>query len=235
MPDRTGGLSLVSTRDVTWETLGCTRPDGAFAYAFNAFGFWHTPAVSTTPLKRVAYVLEEPTKQYPVPVCNAQIDAHMDTNGRMRILYRRCGQSTGGRDQYRCALLSSEGDPITDTAIPAEAGSYCRIVEDDRGQVYLLGSSGVLYPVAADGLAFGRPWRLDLQGHAVEYSGFGVAVARTGTRPGRSVDAVFPSDQGRKWVYCRIALRDGQQETTEPSSADGALDSPPSTSGRPRE
>jgi len=48
--------------------------------------------------------------------------------------------------------------------------------------------------------------------HKVEYSGFGVAVPRTGTPPSHFVDAVFPSDQGRMWIYCRIVLYDEQEK-----------------------
>lgn len=57
---------------------------------------------------------------------------------------------------------------------------------------------------APDGTELGEPVSLDLRGHAVEYSGMGIAAPRGGTPPGDVVDAVFPADKGKTVVYVRI-------------------------------
>jgi hypothetical protein len=213
-----GGLSLVSTRDVQWRTLGYEQPKGAFSYAFNAFRYWRTSDVGKSPLKELAFVEERPSKTYPYAFCNAQNDAYVDTAGRMHILYRRTGPSTRGKERRRHAVVSADGNQLHDAAIPPKAGTHCRIFQDDRKRFYLLGSAGVIYPAGDDGLSLGKAVKLDLGTHAVEYSGFGLAVPRTGTPPANFIDAVFPSGKGKKWIYCRILLYGDAADKTKPAT-----------------
>lgn len=198
-------LSLVSTRDVRWHVLGYPQPPETFDYVFNAFGYWHTDDIAQ-PLQGMAFVEEPPTEQFPNVECRAQNDAYMDTIGRMHILYIRRGASTGGEWQSRHMVLSQEGETLYDGRLPNEAGYYCRIFQDSRRRFYILGSAGVLYPVADDGVTLGEPISLDLGGHKVEYSGYGLSVPRTGTPLSDVMDVVFPSDNGKAWIYFRLVF-----------------------------
>lgn len=211
-----GALSVVSTRDVRWEVLGYERPEGVFAYAFNALGFWRSVRADREPLLKAASLVEEPSKDYPNAFCNSQSDAYLDTQGRVHVLYRRAGASTGGAMQSRHAVFSSAGTVLADERIPAGAGPFCRIFQDDRGRFYLLGSSAIIYPVSGTDFTAGPGTPLDFQGYEVEYSGFGVAAPRTGTRSANVADVVFPSGGGRLWVYCRILLYESEEDAAPP-------------------
>ena len=206
IPHTDGGLALVSTRDVQWRTLGYQQPEGTFGYVFNAFRYWRTDRVGEKPLAELVSIEEKPTEKYPRVFCNAQNDAYLDLEGRMHILYRRSGASTGGREERRHAIFAADGSQVHDGEIPEEAGAFCRIFQDDQGRFYVLGSAGVIFPAGRGGLELGSPVELDLQGHAVEYSGYGIAAPRTGTPPANFIDIVFPSGRGAWWVYCRILL-----------------------------
>ena len=206
MPDNKGGVNIVSTRDCTWEKLGYAKPEGVFAYAFNAFGFFRTPNINSVPLQRLAVVKEEPTNEYPAPLCNAQNDALVDKDGRVHILYRKNGYTTHGNEELRHAIFSDTGNLIADTKLPSDLGILCRIIQDDMGRFYIIGDSGLLYSVGDDGRVLGRSSRLNLAGNKVEYSGFGLAAPRTGSPTSNFIDAVFPSNGGKKWIYCCIVL-----------------------------
>src|SRR3989339_132503 len=203
-PDR--GLSLVATRDVLWETLGYTKPEGAFDYVFNAFRYWRTDDMSTTPIQELTFLEEAPTTQFPEPYLNAQTDAYIDTKGQMHILYTREGASTGGKRQYRHRVVSPSGSLLYDVRIPKKAGEYSRIFQDDQEAFYLLTSSGRLYRAGNDGVNLRKTIILDMGGYQVEYSGFGISVPRTGTPLDNVLDVVFPSDNGAKWIYFRLDL-----------------------------
>jgi hypothetical protein len=200
-----GALSLVSTRDVRWRLLGYEQPEGTFDYVFNAFRYWHTDDIAK-PMQEMAFVEEPPTEKYPDVRCNAQLDAYIDTEGRMHVLYTLRGESTRGQWQVRHALFSKEGETLYDGKLPGTSGPFCRIFQDSEERYYLLGSAGVLYPVGPDGVTLGKMVRLDLGGHEVEYSGYGISAPRTGTPLSNVVDVVFPSDGGKEWVYFRLEL-----------------------------
>lgn len=203
-PASGGQLSLVSTRDVLWEALGYQRPTGAFDYVFNAFGIWRTDDVSSDPLERV-YLLEEvPTTNNPAAILNAQQDAYLDTNGQIHVIYHIQGESTHGAWMSRHAIISPHGAVIHDGPLPEAAGDYSRIFQDQEAQFYLLGSSGLLYPMGPDGIRADAPIILDLEGNKVEYSGFGVSVPRTGTPLSDLMDVVFPSAGGTEWLYFQL-------------------------------
>ena len=205
-PHPNRGLSLVATRDVLWETLGYTKPAGEFDYVFNAFRYWHTDDISTTPTQERTFLEEVPTTQFPAPFLDAQIDAYMDTKGQMHILYTRRGASTGGQQQYRHRVVSPSGSLLYDVQIPNEAYMFSRIFQDAEGIYYILTSSGRLYPAGNDGVNLSAPIILDLGGYEVEYSGYGVSVPRTGTPLSNVLDVVFPSDNGTKWIYFQLDL-----------------------------
>jgi len=203
-PGPDGQLSLVSTRDVRWQALGYKQPPRTSDYVFNAFGFWRTDNVSKVPLKRVYFLEEKPTVQYPAAILNAQEDAYLDTKGQMHVIYHVQGASTQNAWISRQAIISTDGKIIFDVALPEGAGDYSRIFQDREGQFYLLGSSGLLYSMGLDGINAGKPIRLDLGGNQVEYSGFGVSVPRTGTPLSDVIDVVFPSGNESKWLYFQL-------------------------------
>lgn len=206
-PDANGGLSLVSNRDVKWETLGYKIPKDAFAYVFNSFGYWHTPDLAQSIPVKLASFEESPTKDEPMVICNAQSDAYMDTKGHIHILSHRLGSSTRGIDQLRYSVLSSDGRLLKDEVVPWSAGPMCRIFQDDRGQFCLLGSDGVIYSGGTDTVSFKNKTKLHLGGYMVKEPGFSISAPRGGSPPGKMIDAVFPANWGEKWIYCRIQLR----------------------------
>jgi len=199
-----GQLSLVATRDVRWSALGYSQPPGSFDYVFNAFRYWRTNDINSDPIKVLTFAEEVPTEQYPEPFLNAQTDAYLDTKDRMHILYTRRGATTGGKDQYRHRIVSASGTVLFDEEIPKEAGSLCRIFQDNSERFYLLGQSGLLYLMDQEGQKLGTPIKLDLGGHKVEYSGYYLSVPRTGTSLSDVMDIVFPSDNGRSWLYFQL-------------------------------
>jgi hypothetical protein len=203
-PGPEGQLSLVSTRDVRWEALGYKKPAGASDYAFNAFGFWRTDDVSKTPVKRVYLLEEKQTAHDPDAILNAQQDAYLDTKGQMHIIYRVHGESTNGAEISRHAILSPDGKVLSDVPLPDSVGDYSRIFQDQEEQFYLLGSSGLLYPMGLDGIQPDKPILLSLIGNQVEYSGFGLSVPRTGTPFSNVMDVVFPSHGGSEWLYFQL-------------------------------
>lgn len=132
-PYQDRGLSLVATRDVLWETLGYTKPEGAFDYVFNAFRYWHSDDMSTTPIQELTFLEEVPTTQFPEPYLNAQTDAYIDTKGQMHILYTREGASTGGKRQYRHRVVSPSGSLLYDVRIPKKPVSTAGYSRMPRG------------------------------------------------------------------------------------------------------
>ena len=205
-PDPMRQLSLVSTRDVRWEALGYQKPAGEFDYVFDAFGYWRARDVIAAPLERLSFAEERQTVDHAAPFLNAQMDAYLDTDDRMHILYWRRGATTGGQMQRRHRIVLPSGVVVHDGELPSDAGWHCRIFQDADERYYLLGSAGLLYPMDPDGVGFGTPWTLDLGGFPVEYSGFGISVPRTGTPLGGSMDVVFPAGDGTHWIYFRIDL-----------------------------
>ena len=207
-PDPGMQLSLVSTRDVRWEALGHPKPAGAFDYAFNAFRYWRTRSLLSAPIEALSSAEERPTAEHPAPVLNAQMDAYIDLRDRMHILYWRSGAGTGGATERRHRIVAPSGALLSDHTLPQEAGWFSRIFEDASGRLYLLGSAGMLYTLDAEGTSAVASTALDLGGYTVEYSGFGVAVPRTGTPLSDGVDVVFPSGNGRQWLYFRVVPRE---------------------------
>lgn len=206
LPDAAGGLSLVSTRDVLWETLGYTKPANEFDYVLNAFGWWRTPNTGREPLRRIASVEEPPTRRDPVVLCSVQ-DAYQDARGRLHVCYRRAGRGTAGGEEARYAVFSPEGNPLDDVKSPWSAGLYGRVFQDDRGRFYFLGSDGVIYHGGTGAVSFENKTRLKLGGNLVDPAGFGISAPRTGTPPGNVMDVVFPSGGGGvKWIYVRVQL-----------------------------
>ncbi|MFN8412539.1 MAG: hypothetical protein U0Z26_09150 [Anaerolineales bacterium] len=205
-PAPNGQLSLVSTRDVRWEALGYQKPADAFDYVFNAFGYWQTKDISTQPMTQLSFAEERPTEQYANVLLDAQMDAYLDTKGRMHILYWKMGATTNGASQSRHRIVSPSGEILFDEELPQSAGYYSRIFQDKEENFYLITSSGNLFPMNEDGQITEDPITLDLEGNEVEYSGFGLSVPRTGTPLSNTIDIVFPSGNEHKWLYFQISL-----------------------------
>jgi hypothetical protein len=206
LPGLNGSLSLVSTRDVKWETLGYVHPFGQFDYVRDSLGLWHSPDIQTKPLRKAASIEEKPSRRHPDVLLTAQIDALLDTKGRIHILYTRRGPGTGGDEELRYAIFQPDGNRLRDEKVPWSAGPFCRVFQDERAQFYLLGSDGVIYGGGSDGISFSSKTKLKLGRNQVEYSGFGISAPRTGTPPANVIDVVFPSAGGAKWIYFRVLL-----------------------------
>lgn len=209
LPDNNGGLFVVSSRDVEWSDLGLVKPEGAFDYAFNAFSLFGTNDYRVQPIERRAYVKEEQTTAYLDVLCNAQNDGYLDNSGRVHVLFRRKGETTNGLEQGRHIIFSKNGTIESDEKLPVAEGTFSRIFQDKEEKFYFLTSSGHIHYAGENGTDLGVAQKLDLNGYEVEYSGFSIAAPRTGTEPANFIDAVFPTDNGRKWVYCRISLGTG--------------------------
>jgi hypothetical protein len=207
-PQPGGKLSLVSTRDVRWSALGYEQPAGAGDYAFNAFGVWQSEDIQNKPIEMISFAEETPTKEYPNAFLNAQMDAYLDSKDRMHILYWQMGASTGGAYQYRHRIVSPVGEIIFDGQIPDSTGYFSRIFQDSKERFYLLGSSGLLFPMDRNGEQLGEPIQLDLGGHEVEYSGYGLSVPRTGTPLRDTMEVVFPSGNETQWLYFQLRFAD---------------------------
>lgn len=66
----------------------------------------------------------------------------------------------------------------------------------------------MLYPLDENGEQPGEPIRIDLGGHEVEYSGYGLSVPRTGTPLSDTMEVVFPSGDERLWLYFQLRFDD---------------------------
>lgn len=207
-PGIDGSLSLVSTRDVTWKSLRYTQPPDSFDYVYNALGYWHTDNIESDPIEQLYFKEEIPTEEFPFVDLRAQQDAYIDINGIVHIIYSIIGENTNGEWQVRHLVLSSDGNMIADVLLPAEIGVFTRILQNIKGYLFLLGSSGILYPIDKDGIKVGNPIYIDLKGFTVEYSGFSIAAPRTGTPLSNKVDVVFPTNDGNKWIYFELPLPD---------------------------
>lgn len=204
LPKPDGQLSLVSTRDVLWSALGYQQPANTFEYVFNAFGYWRTNDSASEPIQILSFAEEIPTEQYPAVLLSAQLDAYLDTKDRMHILYTLLGSNTGGDRTVRHRIIAPDGTTMMDEEVPKEAGGLVRIFQDKNERFYLLGESGLLYPMDEEGLKLERPIKLDFGRYQVEYSGFGLSVPRTGTSLSDVMDVVFPSSNGAAWIYFQL-------------------------------
>ena len=221
-PKPGGQLSLVSTRDVRWGVMGYNKPGNAFPYVYNKFGYWRTEDVVSEPIQPISFAEEVPTNLYPKVILMVR-DAYIDTKELMHILYQINGTSTDGKYKVRHRIVAADGTTLFDGEVPEDLGIYSRIFQTKSEDFYLLGSSGLLYPMDKDGIKFGEPIMLDFNGYQVVYSGFGLSVPRTGTPLSDVIDVVFPSTDrtGSVWLYFQLdfsKLKPNANEIFEPTS-----------------
>jgi hypothetical protein len=202
-PGTNGQLSLVATRDCGWTELGYAQPPGTNPWIFNAFRYWRTNDVSSETIQVLSSAEEIPTDQYPNPFLTIH-EAYLDTKDRMHIIYEKSGATTGGESQIRHRIVSASGSTLFDEKLPKAAGQFCRIFQDSQERFYLLGSSGLLYPMDQGGQSLGDPMKLDLEGHETMFSGYSLSVPRTGTPLSDIMDVGFPSDGGKSWFYFQL-------------------------------
>ncbi len=215
-PRSNGELSLVATRDVRWEQLGYVKPTDAFDYVFNAFRYWHTADLQGEPLQVLNFAEEPPTAAYPDVFLDAQMDAYLDTQERMHILYVRRGASTSGAQQIWRRMVAANGATLLDEKLPDEVGYQLRVFEDTQGRIYLLsGSAAKIFPLSQDGMKIGVPTAIDLGGYTLAYTGPFLAAPRTGTPISNKVDVVFPSEDEQQWVYFQLDLSGGGELPTQ--------------------
>lgn len=161
--------------------------------------------MSADPLRILSFAEELPTAEYVDPELKIH-EAYLDTEGRMHIVYNTFGATTDGRNQYRHRIVSSSGITLFDEELPAEAGMQCRVFQDGQGRFYLLGQSGLLYPMDEEGQRLGVPMQLDLEGHDVQI--FGLSVPRGGTPLSDVMSVGFAADDGRSWFYFELDFSD---------------------------
>jgi hypothetical protein len=221
LPEAGGRLAFTSTRDVPTEAMGYAQSATShlLGFVFNRSGLWETDDVATKPMNEIQIAEAVPTREFPEVAANgACVDTYRDTRGRMHVLYFFMGPETKGKQHLRHSIvergvvrtveLPEATEPcftLPDAPEPKRP-QFCRIFQDAAGRFYLLGTTAIIPADAEDGTKLGKPVPLDLDGHAVEYSGISIAVPRGGTPPADFVDGVFPTDQGRKVVYLRIQL-----------------------------
>jgi len=217
-PERRG-LRLASSRDVPYTALGWPVPEGSESYPFmfDAIGVWRSPDISTYPIKRT-FRMEAPYHPQRSPRADLRVmDAYVDTAGRMHLLYVLRGPSTEHHHQMWHAILDGER-VLTDMHRP-DMGYYCRILQDASGRFYILDSeNGGQIRAGTDeaGTKFTLPVPLDLRGWKIEYSGLAWAAPRCGAPLADFADVVFPSGEGKAWVYFRILLRPAEESTESP-------------------
>ena len=202
-PDKS--ISMVSTRDVRWATLGYEQPPNTFAYVFNAFRYWKTENI-LEPLEELVFVEEVPTPDFPYVICHALNDAYMDTNDNMHILYTRQGKSTSGLFKVYHEIYTNDGTTIWEAELPVANGRYCRIFQDESERYFILHDSGWLYLLDKNGFSPVDSVKIDLKGYQVEYAGYGLTVPRTGTNLSNKMDIVFPSQGGKYYIYFRMLM-----------------------------
>ncbi len=232
-PEAGGGLTLTATRDVKWDVLGYQLPAGVFGYAFDEVRSWR--AASDGTLTPGISVSEKPTDAFPNVMRMVQ-DAYTDTAGLLHLVYSARGAATGGELQLHHATVGADGQLLADQPLPAAVGEHARICQDDRGGFWLLGSAVVICRGETGekgSLRWSEPVPLDLGGRQPQRQGhFHVAVPRTGTPRGSTVDVVFAAGEANRepwqtvekintghpgwhdwhlyapeWVYARIQLR----------------------------
>lgn len=204
-------LDMVATRDVTWPTLGYTKPPGAFDYVFNAIGAWGTSQKFSNPMSFRQVREESQTASFQNVKTRIE-DVYVDTNSRTHILYNcegACKPDGAGR---RHAILVGTNKVLRDVKISVEGP--CRLTQDTIGNFYTL--CGVhkqnilrVYPgISQDGLDIGSPAEFNMGSHPFLGSGLAIAVPRAGVPLADYVDGVYPSGTGgNEWVYFRIRLR----------------------------
>ncbi|MFH1227488.1 MAG: hypothetical protein V1701_06250 [Planctomycetota bacterium] len=206
-PGPDGQISAVSTRDCPRKFLGIVQPPGSPPWVFNAFMYWRSDDSSPEKIKILSCAEEMPTDRYPDPWLKIH-EAYLDTKDRMHIIYSRNGDTTGGKPQTRHRIVPATGPDLFDEELPKQAGQFCRIFQDSKERFYLLGASGLLYPMDPEGRGLGNPMKLDLQGHELlhgEVQGmYALSVPRTGTPLSDIMDVGYPADNCKSWFYFRL-------------------------------
>jgi hypothetical protein len=204
-PQPDGSLELVSTRDVLWKELGYKWPPGRFEFVYNKFTFWSMDDFRTGEFKEVYSQEVLPTEQYPYVSLNAEYESYLDTSGNMHIFYTEDGERTAGWGQYLQVVVSPLGELLAASRLPDEFENFNRLIEDTKGNFFVLSSAGYLLPAGADGITYATPITIDLQSYKVVNPGIAVASPRGGTPISDTVDAIFPDGEGR-WVYFQFPL-----------------------------
>jgi len=204
-PDR--AISLVSTRDVRWQTMGYQQPPNTFAYVFNAFRYWIIEDINQ-PLLEMVFLEETPTPEFPFVSCRAMNDVYMDHEEKMHILYTRQGQSTNGLYKRYHGIYKKDGSFLYAAELQIKDGKYCRIFQDNNHRFFILDDNGMLYLLDAEGKESIDSVKIDLKNYPVNYAGYGLAVPRTGSKISAEMDIVFPSHQGKFYLYFQLKLDD---------------------------
>jgi hypothetical protein len=197
-------LNVVATRDTTWASLDLPHP-GGFDYAFNAYALWRTTNVARWPLSVIDEAEEPWTAEYPEPLLDAQMDSYVDTSGRTHVLYYINGGTTNGEWTLRHRVVSATGAVLADVQLP-DLGSVQRIIQDSSKRFYLIGSSGYIQRLRADGYTpLGSRVTIGLGGYDANGQLF-IAAPRTGTLPGKTLDVAFVPGDESKFLYVSLQL-----------------------------
>ena len=200
-PDRS--ISLVSTRDVRWQTLGYEQPPNTFAYVFNAFRYWNAQSIDH-PLQELAFVEEKPTPEFPFVICRAMNDVYLDHENNMHILYSRQGKSTNGQFLRFHSIFSQKGKLLFDARLALKKGKFCRIFQDEDHRYYILDDTGILYQLDDAGKSLRDSVQINLEKFPVNYAGYGLSVPRTGSIISNTMNIVYPSRNGKYYIYFQL-------------------------------
>ena len=204
-PHEDQSISLVSTRDVRWESLGYKQPPNTFAYVFNAFRYWIAQSIDH-PLQELVFVEEKPTPEFPFVVCRAMNDVYIDHQNRMHILYTRQGYSTYGASKRFHAIYLKNGQVVYEAELVTNKGKHCRIFQDKTKRYFMLDSTGILYLLDDEGKSLVDSVQINLKDYPVNYSGYGLSVPRTGSEISNTMQVVFPSREGKYYVYFKLQM-----------------------------
>lgn len=197
-------IIIASTRDVTWNSLGFEKPTGVFNYIFNAYGIWHSSSFDNF-LERIVFNNELPTEKYPYVLCFIRNDAYIDDKNNIHILSVRLGQTTKGAMENYHSVYSKNGTLLFEQVLQSSIGNFRRIFQDDLNRIFIIDSQGSLCLLDTKDYSIKESVRLDFQGKKVTSDLF-LTVPRSGSKKSKMVDIVFPSDEGKSWIYFNLDL-----------------------------
>jgi len=130
----------------------------------------------------------------------------MDDTGNIHIINTRNGESTKGVSKNFHLVYNPEGDLLIERELPQTLGSRCRLFQDGRKRLFVIGTSGWIYGMDREDCSVKDSVQLLLEDYEVEYSGYGLSVPRTGSPLSNDIDVVFPSHKSKYWVYFHMDM-----------------------------
>lgn len=159
-------------------------------------------------MQELVFVEEVPTPEFPFVDCRAMNDVYLDTEGMLHILYTRQGKSTGGVFKRYHAIYKNDGTSLYDGELTVRKSRYCRIFQDKNLRYFILDDNGMIYRLDKKAKTQVDSVQINLKNYSVNFAGYGLTVPRTGSKLSNKMDIVFPSHDGRYYVYFQLKLDD---------------------------